>query len=138
MRAVLIRLGALSNDKQTCGRLLLLNGLGEVVFQAATLELPWKQNQRNISCIPTGTYHVDKTNSGKFGAGTFAVNNVPDRSLIRIHQGNYTRQIQGCILLGTRFGDINRDGITDVVNSKATINKLKKLADEFELQIIKI
>lgn len=138
MKAVLIRLTHLSNHLQTCGRFLLLDNSGNVVFQAACLELPWRDNRRNISSIPDGSYKVTKTDSPKFGKGSFLVNYVPGRSHIRIHQGNYTRDIEGCILLGDRFGDIDNDGITDVVNSKATIKRLQKLADSFDLSIIQI
>ena len=138
MKAVLIRLKKLSNDKQTCGRFIALNDNGDVVFQCASLELPWRNNLPDISCIPAGLYYVTKTNSPKFGAGTFEVMTVPGRKSIRIHPGNFTRQIQGCILLGEKFSDIDNDDITDVVNSKATVEKLKKLTENFELTIIQV
>jgi len=136
MKAVLVRMRQLSNHLQTCGRFLLLGESGDVIFQAASLELPWNGNQRQVSCIPTGSYLVSKTNSPKFGAGTFSVNRVPGRSNILIHPGNFTREIEGCILLGDRFADIDNDRITDVTNSRAAINLLKKLADTFEMTII--
>jgi hypothetical protein len=138
MKAVLIRLKQLSNHLQTCGRFILLNEDGDLVFQAASLELPWKANLRNVSCIPAGSYSVTKVDSPKFGPGTFSVNNVKGRSNILIHAGNFTRDIEGCILLGERFADIDSDSITDVTNSAATINALKKLTENFELTILKI
>ncbi len=67
-----------------------------------TLELGWKENQKNISCIPTGTYPVKIWESPKFGK-CFLVENVPDRSSILIHAGNTKDDTQGCILIGTRF-----------------------------------
>lgn len=136
MKAVLVRLMRQSNDKQTCGRFLLLNWRGDLVFECAALELPWVGNLPNVSCIPKGCYSVSKLNSPKFGANTFGVHRVPGRSHILIHPGNFTRDIEGCILLGERFADIDNDGITDVTNSRATVNKLKALADSFELTII--
>lgn len=138
MKAVLVRMKQLSNHLQTCGRFLLMNENGDVVFQAAALELPWNGNQRQVSCIPAGSYTVSKLTSPKFGPGTFSVNNVPGRSHILIHQGNYTREIEGCILLGEKFADIDNDRITDVTSSRAAINRLKGLADNFELTIIQI
>lgn len=138
MKAVLIRMKALSNHLQTCGRFILLNDDGDVVDQAASLELPWKANLRNISCITEGNYSVTKVNSPKFGPGTFSVNNVKGRSHILFHAGNYTRDIEGCILLGERFTDIDSDGITDVTNSSDTIERLKGLVEDFELSIIQI
>lgn len=138
MRAILVRLKNLSNYKQTCGRFILLNEDGDMVFQAASLELPWNANMRSVSCIPTGSYSVTKVNSPKFGTGTFIINNVPNRSSILIHPGNFTRQIEGCILLGSNFNDIDCDGITDVVNSKVAVEKLKSLASSFELTVMQI
>jgi hypothetical protein len=138
MKAVLVRMKQLSNHLQTCGRFLLMNEDGDVVYQAASLELPWKANLRNISCIPAGSYSVTKVNSPKFGAGTFSVNNVKGRSNILIHPGNFTRDIGGCILLGDKFADLDNDGITDVPASRVTVSRLKKLADDFELTIIQI
>jgi hypothetical protein len=65
-----------------------------------TLELPWKENHRGISCIPEGAYTVvvDWSNSKK--SWLPHVLDVPDRDGIRIHVGNYPSDIQGCILVG--------------------------------------
>lgn len=68
-------------------------------FVAYTLELPWKNNERNISCIPWGRYKVSWHVSPKFGE-TLHVYNTPSRSGIIIHAGNYARDTRGCILLG--------------------------------------
>lgn len=138
MKAVLVRMKGLSNHLQTCGRFLLLNDNGDVVYQAAALELPWNGNRRNVSCIPAGSYLVSKTDSPKFGKGTFAVHQVKNRAGILIHPGNFTRDIEGCILLGEKFSDIDNDEITDVTASRVTVSRLKKLADNFELTIIQI
>lgn len=89
----------------------------------STLELSWKQNQRNISCIPTGVYPVKIWESPKFGK-CFLVQNVPDRDGILIHAGNSKDDTQGCILIGNHF---NQNVITD---SKRA---LTKLLDELEL-----
>lgn len=138
MKAVLIRLRQLSNHLQTCGRFILLNEDGDVIFKCVSLELPWVGNRRNVSCIPAGNYSVTKARSPHFGENTFHVNSVPGRSDILIHPGNFTSDIEGCILLGERFSDINNDEITDVTNSRDTIKAVKKLADDLELTIIQI
>lgn len=72
----------------------------------ATLELPWNDNKRSISCIPAGTYLCRKTFKRTTLGGlvipeTFEVMRVPGRSGILIHVGNYPKDTQGCILLGT-------------------------------------
>lgn len=76
-----------------------------------TLELPWKQNQKSISCIPDGIYNVSPYWSKRFGQ-CFHLLNVPDREAILIHKGNFAGDISsgyktdshGCILIGLEFG----------------------------------
>src|SRR5690554_1329961 len=86
---------------------------GKLVFEFVTLELPWKNNERRVSCIPTGIYHAIKHTSPKFKE-SFWLQDVPGRSEILIHVGNFTREIRGCILPGDRYADIDGDGIIDV------------------------
>jgi hypothetical protein len=86
-----------------------------------TLELPWKDNSNNISCIPEGTYNgilrYDKTDGWRI-----QLENVPNRSGVQIHMGNYTAQIEGCILVGT---DAKIDNCS-VLNSSTAYAKLKE------------
>ena len=70
---------------------------------------------------------------------------MPGRSEVLIHLGNYAgsmnpktghSDIRGCILLGEKLIDLNGDGIADITNSKATVNKLIKVAPNgFVLEI---
>jgi len=110
--------------------------LGEgVSMQFKTLELPWLDNQRRISCIPEGVYQVMKHISPKFGK-TFFLPDVPNRSEILIHKGNYTRDTLGCILPGSKFKDIDGDTLPDVIESGQTMNTLwRLLPNEFEIEI---
>ena len=104
-------------------------------FQCFALELPWLENQRGISCIPRGTYKAFKRQSPKNGA-VIEFENVPQRSNIQIHSGNYTRQIEGCILVGSSIAFLDGDTIPDVANSKTTLDKLLALLpDRFEVII---
>ena len=64
-----------------------------------SLELPWKNNEHQISCIPVGEYVVKKSYSEHLGY-VFEVCDVPERSRILIHKGNYVEETKGCILLG--------------------------------------
>ena len=109
---------------------------GTVIFSCKTLELPWLNNQRSISCIPTGSYSVVKRTSDKYGTH-FQLLNVPDRSMILIHSGNYYTQTQGCILVGSGYQDINQDNVRDIIESKNTLVKLyAMMPDKFDLKII--
>lgn len=123
-----------STPKQTFGCFYVFDR-ERAVFDCCTLELPWLNNQRNISCISTGEYPVEKIYSEKFG-NCFLLKNVPGRSAILIHIGNYAtdrkerglvkamtrakeRRVdtEGCILVGMRWEDINGDGNLDVIES---------------------
>jgi hypothetical protein len=62
-----------------------------------TIELPWLQNQRNISCIPEGRYELKKRFVQKFGLHLLIVD-VPDRSWILIHPATDAKlHLKGCI-----------------------------------------
>jgi len=122
------------NDVQTLGELKIFEN-DHVIFTCKTLELPWKNNSQNISCIPAGKYRVIKRFSDQY-QNHFHVLNVPGRSMILIHPGNYYSQTQGCILVGTSISDINSDGIQDVTSSKLAMSKLNQIMpDKFEITI---
>ena len=98
-----------------------------------TLELPWLENKRRVSCIPEGEYTVVKRNSPKY-KNHFHILEVPNRDWILIHHGNFYTDILGCILVGENHVDINRDGLLDVTNSVATMKKLNTIfPDKFKL-----
>jgi len=102
-------------EKQTTGCLYLFHE-DRAVLSVKTLELPYLENQKNISCIPPGTYDVEIIHSVRFG-DCFLVKDVPDRDAILIHKGNFVSDTKGCILVGMAFKDINDDGLFDVVQS---------------------
>jgi hypothetical protein len=109
----------------------------EPVFDFHTLELPNLDNKRRISCIPEGTYIVQKMKpTNKRPYEYFHVMDVPGRDSILWHPGNYTRQILGCILPGESFTDLDKDGIVDITNTSATLKMLAAiLPDKFKLTI---
>ena len=63
-KIVITRLVA--QEKQTLGHLSLYDGT-KVEFEAKTLELPWKDNWQNVSCIPPGLYRIEARYSHRFG-----------------------------------------------------------------------
>lgn len=69
---------------------------------ATTLELPWRANEPERSCIPAGSYVCQRVQSPKFGE-TFEVTHVPNRSHILLHKGNVAGDTLGCILIGEAF-----------------------------------
>ena len=118
------------NGIQTRG-VLVIEGTTKVY---ATLELAWKNNAKRISCIPEGTYKVNPRWSKKFKNHLHLID-VPIRSLILIHAGNYVEQTAGCILIGTDFNDINRDGEMDIINSKLALTELLTITKNHEIKI---
>ena len=109
--------------KQTIGVFYLLNTNDSVIAKWDCLELPWLNNQRRISCIPTGFHKARKHNSTRFGSSLW-LQDVPNRSEILVHKGNYHTDILGCILMGRFLKDINKDGLIDVVESGKSIKEL--------------
>jgi hypothetical protein len=64
---------------------------------AKTIELPWRMNQPNVSCIPEGQYILKGRYSPRFGHCVEVVN-VPNRSHILFHPANNAlRELRGCI-----------------------------------------
>jgi hypothetical protein len=122
-------------DKQTTGKLFVYSEGGELELSLFTLELPWKDNKRRVSCIPEGEYKVIKHISPKFGECLW-IQDVPNRSEILVHRGNHHTQILGCVLAGLDLKDINKDGYKDVTSSVKAMKKLLKVVpQEFTLTI---
>ena len=68
-----------------------------------TLENPWQDNQRNISCIPEGEYPVRLRLARESASRDYLhllVQDVPNRDYILFHIGNKSSDTRGCILVG--------------------------------------
>ena len=65
--------------------------------------------------IPEGTYPVERTWSPRFKKFLPEIQNVPDRSGIRIHRGTLPEHSQGCILTDMR-GMANLDVLFNQVD----------------------
>jgi hypothetical protein len=106
-----------SNDQGTFG-ILYCND-----FWLHSLELPWKNNIPDISCIPAGEYQVSLRYSPSFRKYTYWVRNVRNRNYVLIHSANFAGSVedgwqshlQGCITLGkvrcaakNKFGNIQQ------------------------------
>lgn len=84
---------------------LTINGL-PICF---TIELPWKDNKRKVSCIPEGRYGLSAYRSPKHG-WVLLVGDVPNRAMVEFHEANYalgadgkSPQLEGCLAPVTRL-----------------------------------
>ena len=104
-------------DKSTIGELYIND-----VFQCYTLENTWMDNIKRLSCIPIGCYKLITKTYGRFykqyNHPIIMLNDVPNRSEILIHRGNYPKDTLGCILLGDTIGE------DYIGNSRNTYNKI--------------
>jgi len=111
---------------------LTLNGH----FVCFTIELPWKENQRNISCIPEGKYELKPRYSKKIKRH-LEVLDVYNRSQILFHPANNAlEELEGCIapvmhLTGIGIGIYSRFALDKLLslifqakdrNEKITLN----------------
>lgn len=62
-----------------------------------TIELPWKNNEKKVSCIPEGKYFIRKRYSAKH-QWHLEITDVPNRKFILFHPANNAMiELQGCI-----------------------------------------
>ena len=85
-----------------------------------TIELPWLENQRRISCVPEGEYVLQKRYSKKYG-WHIQLKNVTDRDLILFHAANDAKkELQGCIapvtfITGVGKGSMSRKALLKLI-----------------------
>lgn len=88
-------------------------------FICFMIELPWKENARNISCIPDGRYELALWFTDRF-KHHLVVKNVPGRSGILVHPANdAVKELRGCLAPVTHL-----TGIGTGVLSRKALDKL--------------
>ena len=103
------------------------------MFVCYSLELPWKDNARNISCIRAGRYNAEKFIRG--GHPALRLFDVPGRDGILMHIGNGVKDTQGCILPGLDW----HEGLSRVVYSQLAMMVIARmLPDKFTVNIIDV
>ena len=121
---MVIKLNRIYEEKVTPGT-LFINGKQKCY----TLERPWVDNERTISCIPEGCYEIGLKLYGKWHErwkdkdwyrGVIMLHGTEPRSEILIHTANYVRQLNGCIAPGLSFGK-EGDGVTCIWNSRQAL-----------------
>ncbi len=88
-------------------------------FLGFTIELPWLDNKRSISCIPEGSYELKARFSEKF-KHHLHLQNVKGRSLILIHPANDAKkELEGCIAPVQQL-----NGLAKGIASRVVLQKL--------------
>lgn len=111
---------------------------GLTVWRSHTLELPWRDNVRGMSCIPAGTYSASLTMSPRFRRKLWLLEKVPGRSGIRIHAANYYRQLEGCIAMGMGVSDIDKDGKLDIARSQEAMRLFHEACGHHTKMVVSI
>jgi len=71
-----------------------------------TMEDDWLENLKGKSCIPAGDYDLQRCIFHRKQIETFEVTGVPNRTRILIHPANTEEDVEGCIGLGLRLGEL--------------------------------
>lgn len=127
------------SDQGTEGILFIKN------FQCYSLELPWRDNKSNISCVPADEYLCELILSPKFG-WVYHLTDVKGRTYILTHSGNWAGDVSkgyhthshGCLLFGSARGTLK--GQRAVLNSAYTVQKIISLMrpNKFLLRIMEV
>lgn len=107
---------------QTLSVLLVFEG-PRLLKSFYLLTPPWKNNEKEISCIPSGRkYILIHRESEKYGKHLRVLNDdgseILPREMVLLHNGNYRKNTLGCGLVGKDLADLNGDGELDVTRSK--------------------
>ena len=87
-----------------------------------TIELPWRNNNARVSCIPEGKYKIRKRFSAKFKWHLELIN-VKNRKYILLHPANNAlKELNGCIAPVSQITGEGRGN-----ESRKAFEKLKNL-----------
>ena len=120
-------------EDQTNGLLTIFDG-PQKIFECYTLELPWIENVKNISCIRgNGNTYLAKYYKSPSKGDVYLLDYVQGRSYIEIHVVNYVKSLRGCIGVGKTLADINGDGLLDTTSSRDTMKALFKATNKEDI-----
>ena len=124
-----------SSDDGTFGILKV----GEKEFTSG--ELPWRDNEKGMSCIPAGEYICIWYHSPKFG-WCYLVQDVFQRTYILFHEGNFCgnpvlhkfHDTDGCIMMGFGLSFYRNQKI--ITNSKRARKAFEEELDKEPFKLI--
>ena len=119
------------NDKRIISRMEAINKKSEMTT-GYTLEPPDLDNKKSKSCIPAGEYkaYIRKKESSKWDYDVIQLKNVPNRSAIQMHAGNYPEDTNGCILPGEGRGK------NAVWSSKMKLDEIFNIIGKEDIKVV--
>ncbi len=115
------------DKNQSTGTLSVIDSDCKVLFACSCIERGWRDNQKNVSCVPSGVYTVVFEPSNRFKMNLWELKNVPNREECKIHSANHWHQLNGCIAPGKKLIDFDKDGYLDVTDSYNTLMELHEV-----------
>ena len=117
---------------------------GQLVFDS--LELPWRDNQPDISCVPIGVYDASVIMSPHFHRLVYLLRGIPGRSDVEIHVANFAgdtskgwySELRGCLALGLGRGVLEtpKDKMQrGILHSGDAINKFMDAAAGLDIEV---
>lgn len=95
-----------------------------------TIEPAWRDNNKNISCVPEARYLCRRIKSAHHGE-VFQLMGVQGRDNILIHVGNSASDTKGCILIGEQWGRV--DFVPAVLESKKAFARFMALLSNYDM-----
>lgn len=105
-----------------------------------TVERPWLDNLRIVSCIPRGRYVCHSRWFFRGGYEAIEVDEVPGRTHILFHKANSPLEVSGCIGVGAKHGCFRGEWGIPGGHSKPGFDRLMEWhdAEPFELHIMNV
>lgn len=113
-------------------------------FLSNSAELPWRDNEGFVSCIPTGVYTAKVQHSPKFGRDLYRLEDkqTSPRSAILMHEGTWAGDrkkglkynFDGCIGLGKGYSD-NLQGQQAILNSATALREFMEFTNGEDITI---
>ena len=110
-------------------------------FVCYTIERPWLNNEKNVSCIPAGYYWIEPYHS-QGHPGCYSLNcealgvavTGQHRTYILIHPGNFPSDVDGCIAPGLSLNQ-STWGVSD---SNDAMDKLRDIIENNKVEQLEI
>lgn len=126
----------------TFGRLYAHDGTEICV----TCERPWVdkdadgKRDRGVSRIAPATYTVKRRLDSPKHGEVFELQDVPDATNIQIHAANWPTQLEGCIAVGSAFGEVTIGKVTapGVTGSKMALAKFMREMQDVDTFLLTI